>query len=100
MKFLNHSYKNNRGGYSRLYKISCEKCNDIVCLYQKDGPGNLRRMYIDRMFKPDVSIKTNNLLCTKGHLFGIKINYEKENREAYRIFVDAITKQIVNSKLF
>lgn len=100
MKFINDSYKLKRGGYSRLYKIFCQNCDSEICLYQKDGPGNLRRMYLDRILDAKVSTKRNELICEKGHVVGSKIIYEKENRQAFRLFVDSVTKKIVDSKKF
>ena len=95
MKLKNDKYKKDRGGYSRLLKINCDGCGSLVCLYQKDGPGNLRRMYIDRIIDPTVSISRKDLSCPKGHLLGVKIIYEKEKRLAFRLFVDSVAKKIV-----
>lgn len=95
MELKNDKFKKARGGYSRLLQISCQKCNSVVCHYQKDGPGNLRRMYIDRIIDPQVSITKKDLTCQKGHLLGVKIIWEKENRPAFRLFVDSIIKKIV-----
>src|SRR5665811_342639 len=95
--FKNDKYKKSRGGYSRLLQISCQKCEKQICLYQKDGPGNLRRMYIDRIFENKVSISGKNLNCPNGHLLGVKIIYKKEKRSAYRLFVEAIVKKIIKS---
>jgi len=75
-----------RGGYSRLLNISCQKCAQNTCLYQKDGPGNLIRMYIDRIIDAKVSISKKDLSCPKGHLIGVKIIYDKEKRPAFRLF--------------
>ena len=100
MEFIKDSYKSDRGGYSRLCKISCHKCRDVVCLYQKDGPGNLRRLYIDRMSDLKVSIKNKTLICNNGHILGIKIVYEKEDRSAFRLFVDSVAKKVLSSKKF
>lgn len=61
--FKSDSYKRARGGRSRLLEITCEKCGERICLYQKDGPGNLRRMYIDRIIDPLVSITKKDLSC-------------------------------------
>lgn len=47
--FKNDQYRNARGGYSRFLNLSCESCGSHVALYQKDGPGELRRMYVDRI---------------------------------------------------
>lgn len=96
--FKNDKYKKVRGGYSRMLDISCEKCGKHVCLYQKDGPGNLRRMYLDRIIQPKVSIHRNNFSCPNKHLLGVKIIYKKEQRPAFRLFIDAIKKKIVKAK--
>lgn len=96
-EFKNDKYKRVRGGYSRLLKITCQKCAGDICLYQKDGPGNLRRMYIDRISDPKVSISKKDLSCLKGHLLGVKIIYEKEKRPAFRLFVDSVVKKITKS---
>ena len=98
MKLKNDRYKKNRGGYSRLLEISCEKCGSLICLYQKDGPGNLRRMYVDRIIEPAVLISKKDLRCPKDHLLGVKIIYEKEKRLAFRLFVESVIKKIVKNK--
>ena len=95
--FKNDKYKKVRGGYSRLLKISCQKCSENICLYQKDGSGNLRRMYIDRIIDPKVPISKKDLSCPKGHLMGVKIIYQKEKRPAFRLFVDSVIKKIVKT---
>lgn len=96
MKLLltNDKYRRTRGGRSRLLDISCRKCGEHICLYQKDGPGTLRRMYVDRIVEPKVSTSRKDLSCSGGHLLGIKIIYEKERRPAFRLFVDSVTKKI------
>lgn len=92
--FKNDTYKKARGGNSRLLNIFCQECNSHVCLYQKDGPGNLRRMYIDRIIEPVVPITRKDLSCENGHLLGVKIIYKKENRDAFRLFTDSVIKRI------
>jgi len=95
--FKNDKYKRARGGYSRLLQISCQKCASLICLYQKDGSGNLRRMYIDRIDEPKVSLSRKDLTCPKGHLLGVKIIYKKEKRPAFRLFVDSVKKKILKN---
>lgn len=95
MKLKNDKYKRARGGYSRLLQINCQKCVSLICTYQKDGAGNLRRMYVDRINNPKISISRKDLSCPKGHLPGVKVIYEKEKRPAFRLFVDAVLKKIV-----
>ena len=93
----NDKYKKTRGGYSRLLKISCHKYGDYICLYQKDGHGNLRRMYVDRINASKVSVQRKDLSCKNGDLLGVRMIYKKEQRPAYRLFVDSITKKIVKA---
>lgn len=90
-------YRDSRGGYSRILDIKCEHCNSHVCFYQKDGPGGLRRMYFDRMI--DLQSNDDFLSCKScGRVLAMKINYEKENRLAYRLFVESTLKNVVNKK--
>jgi len=96
-------YKKARGGYSRLLEIKCEKCGNPVALYQKDGPGALKRMYVDRIFSPEklanlqnVAIKKiSNLICSKcKQIIGIPYIYQKEKRPAFRLFEGSVTKKV------
>ncbi len=91
----NDRYKRNRGGDSRLLRISCQTCDAEICTYQKDGPGSLRRMYVDRMIDPKVSLAGKNLVCANNHLVGIAMVYAKENRPAFRLMNDSVRKKIV-----
>jgi hypothetical protein len=87
-------YNQARGGWSRVLDVSCEKCSQHICFYQKDGPGPLKRMYIDRII--DVQSSTDRLICDHcQHELGVATTYEKEQRPAYRLFQDAVTKKIV-----
>jgi ribosomal protein S27E len=82
-------YRKARGGHSRLLRLKCRKCKRLICIYQKDGPGPLRRMYIDRMNpKP----KTKFLNCKCGAMIGTRYTYKKERRPAYKLYVDAVVK--------
>ena len=103
IKFKNDSYKKSRGGYSRLLDISCAKCGVPLLLYQKDGPGNLRRLYFDRIFspkkwaslesKPLNAVPTLKCLKCKEDL-GTPYIYKKENRKAFKLYQDALIKKI------
>jgi len=107
IKFKNDKYKKSRGGYSRLLDIGCAVCSEHLFLYQKDGPGILKRIYLDRIFESNRYSGLENkflksitqLTCLKcNSLIGTPFIYEKENRLAFRLFVGAITKRIVKSK--
>ena len=107
IKFKSDKYKKARGGYSRLLDISCARCGQHLCLYQKDGPGLLKRMYLDRIYKSDKysglenqPLKLiSNLVCSGcGQTVGVPYIYEPENRLAFRLFVGEVSKKIVKSK--
>ena len=107
IEFKQDKYKKDRGGYSRLLEIKCQKCDNIVALYQKDGPGLLKRLYIDRIFFPQKLVdlqkiafkKISNLNCSScGHIIGIPYIFKKEGRPAFRLFVGVITKKVVKAK--
>lgn len=105
--FKNDKYKKSRGGYSRLLDIRCAKCDTHLFFYQKDGPGLLKRMYLDRIYGSKVysGLENSNLkrvpslVCSScKQLIGVPMNYSKENRSAYRLFVGSVTKKISNSQ--
>lgn len=107
IKFKSDKYKKFRGGYSRLLDISCGKCSEHLFFYQKDGPGILKRMYLDRIFDSEKYsgneksslMSIPQLICSKCNtVIGIPYIYEKENRLAYRLFVGGVVKKIVKSK--
>lgn len=83
--------------------IFCRKCDQLVLTYQKDGPGNLRRLYLDRIFFPDqmVGLQYQNLKdipqlkCQKcDEVLGTPYVYPKENRKAFRLYQDSVVKKI------
>jgi ribosomal protein S27E len=109
MKFKTDKYKSSRGGHTRLLDISCRKCGKHKLFYQKDGPGNLRRMYMDRIIAPErlnknqyKKIKSvSSLKCVDcGEILAHPYIYKKEKRNAYRLFVDSVKKKMINIKDF
>ena len=107
MKLKQDKYRKARGGHSRLLEVSCSKCSEHLFYYQKDGPGILKRTYLDRICN---SAKFENLqhlsldripqlVCPKcGEHIGTPIIYKKENRLAFGLFEGAASKKIVNSR--
>lgn len=93
MKLKSDKFKKARGGSSKLLQISCAECGEVICDYQKDGPGSLKRMYFDRILNPNVSISEKSLKCSQGHLLGVAIIYKKENRRAFRLIMEKIAKK-------
>lgn len=100
-------YKLARGKYSRLLILSCRVCGREILTYQKDGPGNLRRLYLDRIFFPinlvNLQSKSINsikkLTCPKCREdLGTPYIYKKENRKAFKLYQDSLTKKIHRSR--
>jgi len=96
-------YKSSRGGYSRLLDVCCRRCEKSILTYQKDGPGNLRRLYLDRIFAPaelvdlqKMDLKSIPVLkCTHcKEILGTPYIYLKEKRKAYRLYQDSVIKKI------
>lgn len=94
-----------RGGWSTLLSIFCARCKTEVLLYQKDGPGELKRMYLDKIIAPDALAEKvaacsaisdmAKLSCPNcKNLMGIPMVYEKENRLAYQVAPGGIIEKI------
>lgn len=99
-------YRKTRGGYARFIRLYCAKCSTFLATYQKDGPGVLKRMYLDRIFEPkhlsnlqdDSLKKIPNLICSKcKEIIGTPIIYKKEKRLAVRLFEGSVVKKIIKS---
>jgi hypothetical protein len=105
--FKSDKYKRARGGDSRPLDVSCAKCGTHLFYYQKDGPGILKRTYLDRIYGSKKYSDLQNeslknlpqLVCQhcKQHI-GVPFNYAKEDRLAYRLFVGAVSKKIASSE--
>ncbi len=102
-KIIKDQYYESRGGYLRALEITCRSCGGFISYYQKDGPGNLRRMYLDRMSQPSLPNywrteceKLTPVRCPHCQkLLGTCYIYEKEDREAIILYQDAVKKKIV-----
>jgi hypothetical protein len=92
----NDKYLRKRGGTAHMIYVICANCGYKVLYYQKDGPGWLKRCYLNRIFAPekweklqhDSSIKEvkdmPNLLCDCGKLIGVPMKH-KDDRLAFRM---------------
>lgn len=102
--FKKDRYRQMRGGYSRFLNVYCSNCKNHILLYQKDGPGILKRLYMDRIFAPDnlTNLQNignieliNNLICENcKNLIGFPIIYEKENRMSFHLKQGSFIKKI------
>ncbi len=100
LKFKKNKYSSARGGSSQFLNIYCGKCNEFLLTYQKDGPGVLLRLYVDRIeaspYKEQFTEgfedtkEMTQLVCQNpecGEQIGSPMLYTKdgENRLAYRL---------------
>ena len=61
--------------------------------YQKDGPGPIKRLYLDRIVRHDVK-RAKALSCPHCKtLLGTHMIYKKENRPALRLYQGAVAKK-------
>lgn len=97
IKFKKDKYRAKRGGSAKLVDLICTTCGSKVLLYQKDGPGWLKRTYINRIFWPpkyadlqkDKSInsveKMPKLICLKcKKVIGLPMKH-KDGRLAFAL---------------
>lgn len=100
----NDTYRKTRGGYSRFLDIYCSNCKNHILLYQKDGQGPLKRLYLDRIFAPDNLTffhltgdikKIPNLICPNCHShIGTLYKYPKEKRLAFLLSPISFIKKV------
>ena len=103
--FKRDRYSRSRGGYSIFLKLFCSRCKKFLLLYQKDGPGILKRLYMDRIFAPaeltdlqETDYK-GNLICKHcKNIIGLSIVYEKEDRKAFHLKQESFIKKITKKE--
>jgi len=105
MEFKKDEYRKSRGNYSRKLILCCRVCKNKVAEYQKDGPGNLRRMYLDRIISPKELASFYFVPINKIPVFkckkckedlGTPYIYKKEKRKAFKLYQDVLVKKIVS----
>lgn len=99
-KFINDKYRKNRGGTSKFLNIYCEHCGSFLLLYQKDGPGPLKRIYLDRIMAPKKLFdlqnqqEISNLICQNcKRIIAIPSVYKEERRKVYLLLAYTIIKK-------
>lgn len=97
-------------GEPKMLELTCKKCNTWFMDYQKDGPGELLRCYVDRIYHPralrectftkDTIHKIDALDCVKCKtVLAVPMMYERqypspEVRSAYKIIRDRNVSRI------
>lgn len=106
VKLKKDRYSARRGGSSKALDIYCRRCNSIVIVYQKDGPGPLLRCYVDRIIYPKEykqnirDGKLEKLTCNDcDAIMGLPIRYKEhgEDRLAFNMVKSAFKKKISTS---
>lgn len=82
VKIRKDKYFKKRRGYSRIIKVKCAKCNKTLFLYQKDGPGWLKRCYLNRIISKKNFKLTQNLRCCG--VLGV-LKKHKDGRDAFQL---------------
>lgn len=95
-------YSRARGGNSIHYSLSCADCGEFLLIYQKDGIGNMLRLYLDRIIAPENLANLqesksksdfSSLKCAKcGLIIGIPMVYASEKRLAFRLIRGKVKK--------
>lgn len=106
----NDQYRRVRGGSAAFLALSCAACNHLLAIYQKDGPGNLVRCYLNRFFFPpqlagmhrNKSVMNEsdmpNFRCQACNaLIGVPMKYQ-DGRLAYRLVVGSFRKRRFDNK--
>ncbi len=90
-------------GESIILRLVCTECGNHITDYQKDGPGPLKRMYVDRIHDEEAvrAYEIDKKLCCSqcGLMLGLGYRYEKEDRPAYRMFEYAV-EPMENSRFY
>lgn len=96
-----------RGSTTTVMAIVCSRCNAYICTYQKDGTGNLHRLYIDRILSSEPFFKIPeykktilfkelpNLVCSCRNVIAVPMVYKNEKRLAFRLLHGSIHKNLV-----
>ncbi|MBU1252106.1 MAG: hypothetical protein KJ905_01420 [Nanoarchaeota archaeon] len=96
-------YLSDRGGIAKIIDVSCMICRKKLFTYQKDGPGWLKRCYLNRILDFHKISNFNdlksmpNLTCSCGEIIGTPMKH-KDGRFAFRL-IRGKFKRTINKKL-
>jgi len=102
-------YFKERGGTAKIINVSCSNCGKRLFVYQKDGPGWLKRCYLNRIispqeysglqFKKEISGPKDlkNLKCGCNSVIGSPMAY-RDGRLAFHLIRGKFKRTINKSK--
>lgn len=95
-KVTRDKYLARRGSHFKIYQIKCSNCKSVITKYQKDGPGVIKRLYLDRMIDFHTKPRKSKLICEVcNSLIGTYYIYKPEKRPAYRLPIGTISKSLI-----
>ncbi len=104
-KVRKDGYRRSRGNTSTLYEIDCSGCDHVLFVYQKDGPGPIKRCYLDRIaWASDEDLVVSPQQAVDGQFpglfcdqcdqpIGTPMFYQPEDRPAYRMIPGSFHKR-------
>ena len=97
-RFKNDKFQKSRGGNSRVLDVCCKSCKEHIAYYQKDGPGLLKRVYVDRFI--DINPNTPGLDGNPVNGFlGGWLDIKKEKEPGVDFYVAAFRKKMVRVRV-
>lgn len=92
-----------------MIDVSCASCGQLLLHYQKDGPGWLKRCYLNRIFGPekwaalqkDINIVSTkdmpDLVCDCGEIIGTPM-LNSDGRLAFRLGLGKFKRKLSKDK--
>lgn len=110
-KFERDTSYRRRGGSAQWLLLLCGVCKEEITLYQKDGPGKLLRLYLDRVANTDGERPYKNLpykeigalTCNAcSSVIGVPMLYAKDEkpRTAIRLINAGVDQTKINQTSF
>lgn len=107
-KFTKDRAYRRRGGSAEWLLLDCVSCKSNLAFYQKDGPGNILRLYLDRIsdsdgdrpYKQTPFNQVRNLGCYACNaLIGVPLLYDKDPqpRPAIRLVQPGVEKTAIRT---
>jgi len=97
MKIIKDKYLRRRGGHTKILDILCKNCANKLFVYQKDGTGQLKRCYFNRIMTDNIQLKENEFNCPQcKEKIGFGITHT-DKRLAIKLLRGKISKYENNS---
>jgi hypothetical protein len=103
MEWKNDPYRQACGGSARLFAVHCATCGTHLFSYQKDGPGIVKRLYLDRIYQSQAYAGVEHralqdvpqLLCPQcGGASRHSHNIRERTMVGFRLFAGVVTTKV------